>query len=189
MREVTFAMNAMDLNTLYRKACADDPAAERELFQYLIARFQLFARQRIRRKEDQEEVVQSALTAIWERFRVVEFETGFAAWAQKIFEHKVIDYYRSESFRQRKFTDLPDGDRSVGMSSPDPILKKALIDCLKKVNAANRRHGRILVLRYQGYAFDEICARLNLKANNAYSVLSRARTMLERCLKTGDIKK
>jgi DNA-directed RNA polymerase specialized sigma24 family protein len=43
-------------------------------------------------------------------------------------------------------------------------------------------------MRYQGYNTEEICEKMGLSRNGIYILLSRARKMLENCLKTGEIK-
>jgi hypothetical protein len=62
-----------------------------------------------------------------------------------------------------------------------------LRECLKQVGRANIRYARILNFIYQGQDFDYICQRLTMTRNNAYSVLSRARTMLMKCVDKGII--
>jgi RNA polymerase sigma-70 factor, ECF subfamily len=175
----------MDLNALYQDACCEDRMAEKRLFELLAARFEYIVRQKIWNRDDSEEVVQNALTAVAQNYRQVRLEVSFAAWAQRILENKVVDYFRTRKRHQNVFQELSDGDDSGFAADSDHETRQRLLDCLKKVNVANQRHARILVLKYQGYEFDEICRRLHLTRNNAYSVLSRARTMLERCLEKG----
>jgi RNA polymerase sigma factor (sigma-70 family) len=177
----------MNLDTLYKKACDNCKLSENELFGILTARFRYLARQRVWNRYDCEEVVQNALMAIAENYRSVRLTVGFAAWAHTILSNKVADYFRAREHHRRAFAPLPEHETSGPGSEPDRAMRRKLLDCLKKVNAANRRHARMLVLKYQGHDFENICRRLNMTRNNAYSVLSRARTMLERCLDTGEI--
>lgn len=178
----------MDINLLYEKACSGDRPAERELFEKLSARFSLFTRRKITDRQDCDEVVQDAITAVLEGYKTVQVEASFAAWARQVLAHKIADYYRAKQRRRRVYSLVPEGIESTGSALPDPDLKRALVDCLRKVNAINRRHARILVLRYQGFRIDEICRRLHLTKTNCYSILSRARAMLQTCLSRGEIR-
>lgn len=177
----------MDINTLFKQACDNDKASEKELFRLLYARFGLFARQRIWSGQDSKEVAHVTVTAIWENYKTVRPEVSFAAWAQGVFENKIADYFRTRKRQQETFLRISDVEEPAAPWEIDPAARRKVLECLKKVNAVSPRHARILVLRYQGYDFDEICRRLKLTRNNAYSVLSRARSMLEACMEKGEI--
>ncbi len=168
--------------SLLHRAQAGDKSAEKDLFTHLSARFALIVRQKVRYAEDRQDIVQGALALIAKSYREVEIQVSFAAWARTILHHEITDYYRSSE--RRYMVNVDDVDSGFHTDEQvDPMLKRNLLDCLKKVNLANRRHARMLILRYMGFEFSEICLKLNLKRNNAYSVLNRARTMLEECLK------
>ena len=179
----------MSINDLLKLAVDGDKKAENQLFEELSARFLLITRHKVENQQDCEEIVQKALTVILEQFKNIKFEVSFAAWAKKVLDHRIIDYYRSKKRHQNRITGFVEDSVSTGRRELDPIFKKKLLDCLKKVNAHNKQHSRMLVLKYLGYSFDEICIKLGLTRNNSYSVLSRARSMLEICLKKGDIYK
>jgi RNA polymerase sigma factor (sigma-70 family) len=173
----------MSIEALYREA-KENRRAEEQLFLQLSARFHLFARRKIRNRQDCDEVVQDALTAIIDSYRSIDFTVSFGAWAHRILENKIVDYFRSAELRKARFTDAP--VRESAADAGTDSLKHQLRDCLRKVNTASSRHARLLVLKYQGYTFDEICSRMKLTRSNAYSMLSRARAMLEDCLRKGD---
>ena len=178
----------MDINSLYKSTAGGDKEAEEELFRSLTARFRLFARQKIWIEEDAEEIVQDALLTVFNKYRGIDFEISFAAWAHRVLNNKILNYYKAKSLHEIKLSQMQNEyDRSsTGGDAFD--LEKQLLDCIRKVSRANKRHARILNLHYQGYVVEEICHRLNLTRNNLYSVLSRARSMLELCLEKGDIK-
>ncbi|MDH4034538.1 MAG: hypothetical protein OEV80_12145, partial [candidate division Zixibacteria bacterium] len=69
----------------------------------------------------------------------------------------------------------------------DPALKRRLLDCLKKIRSTNLRYARILNLQYQGFDTEDVCRRLAVTRSNLYSLLSRARTVLELCLEEGGV--
>jgi RNA polymerase sigma factor (sigma-70 family) len=176
------------LNELRKCACGGDAAAEERLFQHLTARFQLFAQRKIGNVDEVNEIVQDALMTVLGKYRTMEFETSFAGWAHGVLHKKILGYYRAKTSRDRKVAPLDDRQDSPASYDLDPILESRLLECLKKVAAANRRHARILNLHYLGYSVDEICRKLGLTRANFYSVLSRARSMLADCLEKGDTK-
>lgn len=177
----------MDLDTLCKKALANDKAAEKELFRILTARFHYFVRRKVWNEADCEEIVQTALAVVLRHFRTIEFKVSFAAWAQRIIGSKVTDYYRTEGTRKGVYSQTPEPDAFSPPEDPHHNLRMKLLECLRIVNAANRRHARILVLKYQGFQIDEICQRLQIGKANAYSALSRARSMLAQCLEKGTV--
>lgn len=178
----------MEINELQAIARAGDRSAEDELFARLIARFRLFARQRIRNEADAEEVIQDTLKTIFEKYREIDFESSFAAWAYQVLTYKLKTYLSTRTRRDRKLEEERSrlGGRAAANAEPD--LERRLQDCLRQVNRANQRHARILNLHYHGYTVAEICARLQLTRTNFYTILSRARTMLADCLDKGGAK-
>ena len=113
-----------------------------------------------------------------------EFNVSFAAWAYKVLENKLLYYYRTKKSRSDRFAGEAEVDGVAAQLNPS--LKLKLLDCLRKIHAANRRHARILNLRYQGYDTEEICSKIGITRNNVYIILSRARSMLKQCLETED---
>ena len=174
----------MSINALYDRARAGGKRAEEELFKKLHERFYQFANHRIWDEQDSEEVVQEALTAIARDYKDIEIETSFSAWAYKVLDNRILSYIgkrRREEIARQSAENMADGH----YRTQNPGLRMKLLNCLGKINEANRRHARILVLSYQGYSADEICERLALSKSNLYVLLFRARAALERCLKNG----
>ena len=136
---------------------------------------------------DIEEIVQETLSIIAEKHRSITFERSFAAWAYSVLEHVIKRHYRAEHKRRNLFAaEQTQSAGSIG-GHIDPELKIRLLDCLQKISRARVRHARILNLHHQGYSVKEICTRLRITTNNLYTILSRARVMLHRCLETGEI--
>ena len=179
----------MDLNSLQDKARRGDQTAENQLFDYLRARFSLLARRKLVDREDAEEIVQEALGTIFEKYRQVDFEVSFAAWAYKVLENKILGLYRTQHRRRAHEEKLAHLRANPAQESPESDLEARLLDCLRRLNKVNRRHARVLVFKYQGYSVTEICDRLGLTRTNLYTLLSRARSLLEFCLEKGDLKK
>jgi len=177
----------LDINSLQNTARTGDRLAENQLFEYLLARFRLFAQRKLVDREDSEEVVQDALKTVFEKYRDIDFEISFVAWAYRILDNKILSFHRTRKRRREHQEDLA-REAVSAQTSPDSDLESRLLDCLRKLNEVNGRHARILVYKYQGYSVVEICDRLGLTRTNLYTLLSRARSLLERCLEKGDLK-
>lgn len=150
----------------------------------------MFARQRIRNRGDAEEVVQEALMTIYAEYKSITFNTSFSAWAYKVLNNRILNSLRKKQHESQRI------DESICPKSvPSEVdvngasdLKRRLLDCLQRIGDRNIRYARILNLHYQGYRTDEICDRLKVIPETFYSILSRARTLLEVCLEKGDLK-
>lgn len=178
----------MNINQLHKLANSGDMAAEGRLFEQLTARFRLIAQQRIQDNIDAEETTQEALTTVAEKFKGINFEVSFAAWAQRVLENKILYYYRTKSRKKDIAADEAMLDSHSETINSDPVVKVKLMDCFKKINEANNRYARILNLNYQGFEVSEICKKMSITRTNLYSILSRARSLLMLCLEKGDIK-
>ncbi|HOP06308.1 MAG TPA: RNA polymerase sigma factor [candidate division Zixibacteria bacterium] len=177
----------MDINELLINALRGDAGAETQLFEALTARFRLFAHQRLRDGCDCEEVVQESLLTIAREYKTTEFTTSFAAWAYKVLDYRILAQIKKRRTIADREQPLPDEDWSPGAGIEDvnPDLKRKLLDCLRQIRRGNPRYARALALQYQGYETEEQCQRMRLTRNTFYSLLSRARSALERCLEQG----
>jgi RNA polymerase sigma factor (sigma-70 family) len=175
------------INVLHKAVASGDSSAQERLFGCLTARFRLFVRLRITDRQDAEDVVQDALATIIREYRDMTFSSSFAAWAYKVLDNKVLSYIQSQSRRARRIERDPPEYVEAEADLPDPRLKSRLLNCLKQILKVNQRYARSLSLHYQGYGTEDICRRLDIKANTFYSLLSRARTMLDNCLETGEV--
>lgn len=179
----------MDINSLFEFARQGDKRAESHLFEYLSARFSYFVYQRLQNKEVADEIVQETIMAILKEYKHLVVETSFSAWAYKVLDNRILNYIGSKKREFEKKNKLKENLNSSDNSiDPSYDLKRHLMECLKKIAGANLRYARVLNLSYQGFKTDEICARMDLTATNLYSILSRARSLLELCLETGRIK-
>ncbi len=177
----------MSINAFYLSARDGDARAEEQLFEKLSARFGFFAQQRIWDRDDAQEIAQEALAAVCERYKTIEFQVSFSAWAHKVLDNKILEYYRTRS-RMRERESAAENGESTAAHGSSHMLERQLLECLRRLNIGFKRHARILNLHYQGYSVEEICLRLSVTRTNLYSILSRARSMLLLCLEKGDIK-
>ncbi len=177
----------MTIDDLYKIFRSGESGAEKALFEKLSARFALLAEHKIRDSMDAQEIRQKALMIVFEKCRHLDIETSFSAWAHKVLQNEILKYYRTRSYHGALFLQTADGEQPQAIGNFDPELKMRMVDCVRKMCRANVRYARILNLAYQGYGTGEICRKLKITASNCYAILSRARSLLDRCLETGDI--
>lgn len=178
-----------NMEHLLARAKAGDQDAEKQLFQVLRARFMNIAKRRVWEKEEAEDVVQEACITVLQKYKAEEFREGFRAWAYSVLRMKIGNYLQSKEVRQEEFgRDASAETLSVpARYELDWDLETALIDCLRKIVKVYPRYARVLSLSYQGYKAEEICNRLQVTRANLYSLLSRSRAMLSKCLETGKV--
>jgi RNA polymerase sigma-70 factor (ECF subfamily) len=174
---------------LLQRAKSGDSSAEEELFQNLRARFMSIAKRRVWETEAAEDIVQQACVTVLTKYKSEEYRSGFEPWAYCVLKMKIGNYLQSKRVRQQRVIDNISSDHeswhpAVAMN---PDLEFALIECLRKVIRSIPRYARILSLSYQGYESGEICDRMRITKNNLYSLLSRSRTTLKKCLETGTL--
>jgi len=180
-------MLELELDDLYHLAMGGDTQAEKALFVSLNARFRLLARRRLWGQPDWEDVVQDALAVVYQKFGELDSGINFTAWAYQVLRYCVMNHNQRLGRQIARTTKLDEAGQLPAPSGFDPAVKRRLKECAQKIWRVNNRYARILNLHYQGYTTEEICERLSLQRSNYYSVLSRARTMLARCLETGEI--
>lgn len=178
----------MNIDQLYSRLKEGDANAEEILFENLLLRFRLFAGHKIYNAEEREEVIQKALVIVIQKHAKIEFVSSFAAWAHRVLGNEILKYYRTKASNSKLVSEEILDYEPPANWNPDPALKRKLIDCMKKLLRAYKRHARVLNLKYQGYKTDEICDRLDISSNHFYVIISRARSMLKHCLEKGDIK-
>ena len=175
----------MDFNELYRNACEGDKRAEEKLFSSLSDRFRLFVNHRIWNDGDREEIVQEALLTVASEYVHIDIETSFVAWAHKVLDFRILSYLKAKKARASHISLSADDYEPVSWD-PDPIMKRQLQECLKKVIEIRPKYARILALHYQGFTKDEVRERLDLTVDAYYVLLSRARAQLRACLDESD---
>ena len=172
----------MDIDEAYRQARNGDKAALEQLCAQLLVSFRVIVQQRVWDKADGEDIVQKALVTVLDKYKTTEIETVFAGWAHKILLNKILDYVKLKQLRGHKMKEYVRQRESTVVPAPNPALKARIKRCFTRINRSHKQHARILNLRFQGYSTEEICRTLMITRNNFYVGLSRARTMLEKCL-------
>jgi len=169
------------VDELFRRVRDGDQTAEKTLFRQLFVRFRLFAEQEVNSQEAAD-VAQRACIAIHEKYLEEQFTKSFGAWAYGVFRNTLLKSHqtaRKEQKRQEVLVDvLPEQTSSIDES----FLKDALRACMRKLMDSFPRYGRILNLKYQGFATDDVCVRLKISSDQYYVYLGRGRSLLRSCL-------
>jgi RNA polymerase sigma factor (sigma-70 family) len=177
------------MNRLLSRAKAGDRGAEEQLFQTLRARLSTITKRRVWEKEAAEDVVQQTCLTVLEKYKTEEFPAGFEAWVNGVLRMKIGNYLQSKKVSQERFEHGPtvEGISRFANVQPNPELEIRLADCMRKIVRVFPRYARVLSLSYQGYGAAEVCDRLRVTRSNLYSILSRSRSILNKCLEIGGV--
>ncbi len=163
-----------------------DKGAENRLFKILSDSFVIFAQHKLRDRADIEEIVQETLMTITAKYKEIDFEISFSAWAYRVLENKLMSFHRTRQSRENKIQQLTEEKKTFPNWTPNPTLQLKLKECLQSVSKYSSRYARI---SYHGFNTDEISDKLKIRRSNVYNLLSRARRLLRKCLEKGDIHK
>ena len=177
------------INELYSRAVKGDKEAENLLFATLTARFRLFVQLRQSKIIDTEDIVQNAITVIYEKYRDIEITASFTGWAYKVLQLTLLGSHKKA---KRRMLLEKNYQERVGVKAGSPEvsfedLKKKVINCFMQINRVKPHYARVLNLIHQGYTTQEICHKMEITTSNLYSILSRARSLLFKCLEKGKI--
>lgn len=175
----------MNLDQLLTAAQKGDKDAEDNLFGILSVRFRLIAYRIIRDNQAAEDVAQEAVLDVLKAFRDLAVRESFTAWLRVVVRNRAFKYLESRKRQTGLAEELSEIDASAPGEQLSGELQRRLLDCLEKLSKLDIRYGRIINLKHQGYAVDEICKKLGLNANHVYVILHRARRSLKACLDEG----
>ncbi len=177
----------MTINELYKAALEGKPDAEERLYRQLTVSFRLFAQHRIWHKADSEEIVQDTLVTIISKYKSLRIDSSFSGWSYKVLNNKILDYVKTKRLHAEKLNQYAGDSGNKESWQPDPDLLAQLKNCFTKIHSRHDKHARVLNLHYQGFTTKEICDKMEISPNHLYVILSRARKMLELCLREGEI--
>jgi RNA polymerase sigma-70 factor (ECF subfamily) len=146
---------------------------------------------RFRRKEDAEDVVQSAFRTFYRRKSQGEFsiDSGSDLWRllETITRHKILKHVEKLDAGKRtsKREQYPDGDQLQGQE-PSPDQAAVAADLMEKVLAGlDESYVKVFHRRLQKYTEDEIATELSCTRAFVRAKLKRIRDRLEKL--SGDI--
>jgi RNA polymerase sigma-70 factor (ECF subfamily) len=177
------------MKRLVEQAKAGDESAEKQIFANLRETFVAIAKRRIEDSEVAEDIAQEACITILQKYKSESFTVSFQAWAYGVLRMKIGNYYQKYQVKHKPARLDSDFGKVAG-PTVEPInheLKLTLIDCMRKISRVYRNYARVLNLVYQGFGADEICRKLSIKPGNMRVILSRGRSVLKTCLRTGEV--
>lgn len=172
----------LNINELHKGVINSTGLSEGQLFEELRERFRLFLYQKIGSTDDIEEILQETLMTILMRYKDIEFNESFSAWAYNVLKNTISNYFRVKRRRDSRFASAGNDDGHNISWTPDPLFENNLIDCFRELSKTNNRYARVLNFRYQGFSVEEICKSMKIIPNQLYVILSRARTQLMNCM-------
>jgi RNA polymerase sigma factor (sigma-70 family) len=169
------------MEELANKARSGDSAAEKQLFEKLLVRFQYLAKRKIG-EEHSEDLAQEACMTVFEKYKDETFTVGFLPWAHGVLKMKIGNFLQKKQRMTGREQELNEEFSAAAPEEVDPILRRSLIDCMRELAKTGAQYARILNLSFQGFSTEDICVRLGIKANNYYVILNRGRSKLRLCL-------
>ena len=161
-----------------------------------------YAYVRLRNKAVAEDVVQETFLAGIKGLDRYNGKTPVRYWLRGILKHKIVDHIRKASREvviddeegteildtiKFKAFGIPTRTPPPWQFDPDQAFEKGefwdiFYNCVSKLNDSM---GRAFVLReLEGIPSDEVCKELNLKPNNLWVLIHRARGQLKICLES-----
>ncbi|MCP4633885.1 MAG: hypothetical protein GY855_13240 [candidate division Zixibacteria bacterium] len=141
------------IEELLIQALSGSKKAENEIFQILFARFTRFAKRKIQKEKESEDLAQEACMTVLQKYKDEDFKISFQAWAYGILKMKIGNYLQKSNVREGVMTPLTESDKSSHHSCQevDPELIIRLKICMKKLINIKPRYARILNLIHKGY--------------------------------------
>lgn len=166
-----------------------DKQAQEKLFEFLLVRFTLLAKRRMR-EEEARDVAQDACLTVFQKYLTEAPTERFEAWAYGVLRRKIGNCYQKRDVRERVMGDGVRIDDAVDVSATalSPQTRRVLLECLRALVRAFPRYARALNLVYQGYDTEEVCRRLRIKQGYVYVLLNRGRDMLSDCIHKGGVR-
>ncbi len=169
---------------VYRDAISEGDA---DAFAEFLSHAELPLRQSLRsfaQLLDVEALVQEAALRLWQvapRFAADGAENGLLRLLLRIGRNLAIDEVRR---RHREVAELDPEMPAAQVSPPDPILRKALTDCLEQLPEQPRR-AMSARIESGGTEVDAVLAMsCNMRVNTFLQNITRARRLLVSCLET-----
>ena len=149
---------------LLLRARDGDKLAEKEIFDRLTVRFKAIAKQRIRDRQDADDVAQEASLTVFQKYKSEEFTTSFEAWAYGVLRMKIGNYLQSARSRRRHIAAAVEVEESTACAErpSNPLLRRELLDCVRELIVGFPRYERVLNLIHQGFKTDEVSRNLRI---------------------------
>jgi RNA polymerase sigma-70 factor (ECF subfamily) len=175
-----------------------EPGYEADVVERYTLRLMALARrqlpERVRRRVDPEDVVQSVYRSFFRRLNdgQFNFDDSHDIWrllAAMTYHkaNKAVRFHQQQRRDARRDTRLTDASRSGTPTPADPAPTAddlaTLYDFLEQITARLPEHHRaILLFRLEGYSIEEIGHRVNRSQGTVLRVLARVRVLAEKLL-------
>lgn len=156
---------------------------------------------RVREEEIAEDIVQTTLLAAFQAKASFLGNSSEKSWLFGILKHKIMDHFR-EIKKKRTYELLPEDDKnpcdkdfdgkghwhalpvSWGIDPEKSIengqLAQVMATCMDTLS--DKFRDLFVLKEVEGLSTEEICNELDIKPNNLWVILHRARNQLKKCL-------
>jgi len=137
-------------------------------------------------KADAEDVLQAAITYMWEHFEDFRQGTNFLAWAFTISKYQVMTHRRKTQrsiiqFSEEAIQLIEDENRRLAQESDQRL--EILDGCMQALRTRDRM---LISKRFEKKtSTKELAAELNMSVHVAYKRLARIKSLLLDCIRNG----
>jgi len=184
-------VNTTSIEALFDALLEGDESRLEDLLPPLRVRLSRLAKQRLRDREDAEEVIQETLRTLWERRESIRGPEHLLPFVFQTLRHKIgSTYLRAERWRKRQAGEIEIENSFAGAATvhPEALLAGAeqdgiIVRAIQSCAAENQSHGQVLQLLREGRSAAEIQRELgDLQIAAVRTRICRARKRLREIL-------
>lgn len=171
---------AADSGSNVARAAAGDVRAFEELYRAHLPRVHSLVR-RMTGGRDADEITQDVFVRLWQKLGTFRGDAAFATWLHRLAVNVVIERFRGEQTRRKRFYDGVDVFEVLPGPAATPDLSMDFEAALEKLPDGARE---IFVLHdVEGHKHHEIATLLEISAGTSKAQLHRARMLLRKHLR------
>ena len=130
-----------------------------------------------------DDILQDALTVMWQKFDEFEPGSNFLAWGKQIARYKVLNYLRKNQSSRLQFdSEVLEMIASKADQKRDEVADRrmAMKQCLQKLS---EKHRRMLKMRYiQEMSYKQMAVNYGISKQSVCRAISRVHAMLVKCV-------
>lgn len=151
----------------------------KKIYQQYQARLLNFILQKVKRREDAEEILQETMISVLDSLPLFRGNSSLYTFLCSIAKHEIADFYRKKKIKTFLFSHFPGLENIVSQAlSPERALEEREIKekVIRTLRAMGEGYSQILRLKYiHGLSHREIAKKLKKSVKAVESKLARAR--------------
>jgi RNA polymerase sigma-70 factor (ECF subfamily) len=134
---------------------------------------------------DADDLFQSGMIVMWQKFDQFRLGTNFAAWGVQIMRFKILDYRRNLARNKQVFMEESLFEALMDYMPTIQDDTNARIEALRKcMTLLDDRARRIIKMRYErSIPVEKIASYLKLSRRHIYHILGQINNVLLRCMR------